>query len=47
MTKHANMTNICKMFANQFSAVWEKRQMGNVLLIIMVGIKMFLVETAT
>ena len=31
---------------NQKTAVWEKRQMGNVLLIIILGIKMFLAEAA-
>ena len=47
ITKHSKMTNICKIVANHFSAYYEKRQMQLVLLIIILGIKMFLAETAT
>ena len=49
-----NVTNNSKLtktkssneqMTNQISAVWEKRQMGNVLLIIILGIKIVLAET--
>ena len=45
MTKHAKLTK--NKLTNQISAVWEKRQMGNVLLIIILGIKICLAEAAT
>ena len=47
ITKTQNRPKIDHKLTNQFSAVWEKRQMGNVLLIIILGIKIVLAETVT
>ena len=41
------MTNILPTLTNQFSAVWEKLQMGNVLVIIIFVIRIVLAELSS